>query len=122
MLLTKEQLFNNYVDTRTNKAKRMADYHLVVPMEVTTSRGVCRTTPQKVAKPQKGGSTARYTHRKSPSPQRATPGVTQIRRQEERTATQDTPTPQADQPTNKDGSTLRERSAKRFTSDYTTVS
>lgn len=92
----------------------MADYHLVVPMEVTTSREESvelPPSPQKVAKPQTEKVVAQLDTPTERVPHRSAqhPGVTQIRRQEERTATQDTPTPQADQPTNKDGSTLAER-------------
>ena len=49
----------------------------------------------------------------SPSPQRAASRSDTQRRQEEKTATQDTPTPQADQTTNKDGSEKRKRTQRR---------
>ena len=92
----------------------MASYHLVVPVEVSTKEERdCRTTPS----PRESSREVAQlnTPRKSPSPQRAASGSDNRKEgRREKSHTQDTPTPQADQPTNKTDRRREWEHAKRL--------
>ena len=96
---------------RSHQCKFITCMHLFL-LHCFSSTKVCMNQPTKVPLVDVRFEAQQIQVHKCLFPYLQTGSDTQ-RRQEEKTATQDTPTPQADQPTNKDGSEKRKRTQRR---------